>query len=71
MQSSSCRSGPGLAYTAWTKEPWQRTQFSWTITRSRGVISIGSLKFWRVKATECRNPWSAFATHFPRPAAGR
>jgi hypothetical protein len=29
---------------------------AWVITRSCGVISIGSLKFWRVKATECRKP---------------
>ena len=41
------------------------------MSRSRGVISIGSLKFWSVKAAECRKPCSALATHFAIPAWGR
>jgi hypothetical protein len=41
------------------------------MSRSRGVISIGSWKFWSVKATEWRKPWSAFAIHFSIPACGR
>src|SRR6185436_18920456 len=45
--------GPaGVAATAWTKSAWQRRQFTRTIWRSFGVISMGSLKFWRVKAME-------------------
>ena len=37
----------------------------------RGVISIGSLKFWSVNAAECRKPWSALAIHLASPACGR
>src|SRR4029450_929932 len=32
---------------------------------------MGSLKFCSVNAAECRNPWSALAIHFARPACGR
>jgi hypothetical protein len=70
-QSSPRPAPPAPAVIAWTSASWHRRQFARTISRSRGVISIGSLKFWRVKATECRTPWSALATHFATPSCGR
>src|SRR5213075_1433234 len=41
------------------------------MSRSRGVISIGSLKFCSVKAAEWRTPCSLLATHLASPACGR
>src|SRR5882762_901197 len=71
MQSSAPSLRPGASAPAWTRPSWQRTQFTRTISRSRGVISIGSLNFCKVNAAEWRKPWSALATHFASPSCGK
>ncbi len=71
MQAVELLARPTCPTTAWTKSAWQRTQLTCTIRRSRGLISMGSLKFCSVNASEWRNPWSALATHFARPPCGR
>jgi len=56
MQSRAPSARPGASAIACTRPSWQRTQFTRTMSRSFGVISIGSLKFCSVNAAECRKP---------------